>query len=255
MIRILIFLLCFCNVLAVTAQQNGLFAKVASGNIFVEHVVMPKENWYSIGRTYHLSPKDIAPFNQLSLDKGLSIGQVIKVPLIETNFDQQSISHNGIPIMHQVQPKEGLFRIAENYHVSMTILKGWNNINSDQVKIGDKLIVGYLQQSDKNEDVVIIAPSKKTEQADKAIIVSAVQEKPMVNSQTKEKLNVVAKESSPKQEVKKENTEKLSATELQSGAVTNVTEPMGSGFFFQSLQSTIKWGKGTTPGGIYLWYI
>ena len=62
MIRVLIFLLFFCSVLTLAAQQNGVFAKVASGNIFVEHVVMPKENWYSIGRTYYLSPKDIAPF-------------------------------------------------------------------------------------------------------------------------------------------------------------------------------------------------
>ncbi len=231
MIRVLIFLLCFCNVLTVTAQQNGVFAKVASGNIYVEHVVMPKENWYSIGRTYYLSPKDIAPFNQLSLDKGLSIGQVIKIPLIETNFDQQSISRNGIPILHQVQPKEGLFRISENYHVSMSILKGWNNINSDQVKIGDKLIVGYLKQSDKNEEVAIIASPKKTEQTGKGTIISTVKEKPLANSQAKEKLNVVTKESSPTDEVKKENTGKPSGNELQSGAISNVTAPISAGFF------------------------
>ena len=231
MIRILIFLLCFCNVLTVAAQQNVVFAKVASGNIFVEHVVTPKENWYSIGRTYHLSPKDIAPFNQLSLDKGLSIGQVIKIPLIEANFDQQSISRNGIPIMHQVKPKEGLFRIAENYHVSMSILKGWNNINSDQVKIGDKLIVGFLKQSDKNEEGAIIASPKITDQPDKETIVSTVKEKPLTNSQAKEKLNVVAKESSPTAEVKKEKTGKSSETELQSMAISNVTAPISAGFF------------------------
>jgi len=243
MIRVLIFLLCFCNVLTLAAQQNGVYAKVVSGNIFVEHVVMPKENWYSIGRTYNLSPRDIAPFNQLSLDKGLSIGQVIKIPLIEINFDQQSISRNGIPILHQVQPKEGLFRISENYHVSMSILKGWNNMNSDQVKIGDKLIVGFLKQSGKKEEPAIMASPKKNEQTDKGTIVSTVKDKPMANPQAKEKLNIATKDSSPTDEVKKENTGKPNVTELEPGAISNVTAPISTGFFSSLYNQQANEGK------------
>jgi murein DD-endopeptidase MepM/ murein hydrolase activator NlpD len=190
-----------------------------------------------------LSPKDIAPFNQLSLDKGLSIGQLIKIPLIETNFDQQSTARIGIPVVHKVQPKEGLYRIAENYHVSMSILKGWNNINSEQVKIGDKLIVGFLKQSGKSEEVAAIAPPKKYEQTERTTIVSPAQEKQTVNTPSKEKLNAVAKESPKQEELKKEVTEKYPSSELQSKSISNANEPMGTGFFSTLYNQQASGGK------------
>jgi LysM repeat protein len=44
------------------------------------HTVSPKETLYSIGRLYNVHPKELASFNNISFDKGLSEGQVIKIP-------------------------------------------------------------------------------------------------------------------------------------------------------------------------------
>ena len=63
--RIIIFLLVSLP-LALLAQKS--------------HTVAAKESWYSIGRMYNVHPRDLATYNNLSLDKGLSIGQVIKIP-------------------------------------------------------------------------------------------------------------------------------------------------------------------------------
>jgi LysM repeat protein len=243
MIRILISLIGIFNVLTSVAQQTDFFAKITNGNVYIEHVVMPKENWYSIGRTYNLSPKDIAPFNQLSLEKGLSIGQLVKIPLLETNFDQQSNSSSGIPVFHKVQPKEGLFRIAENFHVSMIALNAFNNLNSDQVKIGEKLIIGFLKQSGKTDNAVVSAQPKKNEVTENKSPVSPVQEKPVANFLTSEKAKPVTKESTPKEIVKKDVTEKSTKFDLQSSSTPTSTGSLGAGFFSTLYNQQVTVGK------------
>jgi hypothetical protein len=231
MIRSLISLLGLFNVLTSVAQQTDFFAKNTNGDVFIEHLVLPKENWYSIGRMYNLSPKDIAPFNQLTLDKGLSIGQLVKIPLLEANFDQQSTAKSGVPVFHKVQPKEGLFRIAENFHVSMAAIKTFNNLNSDQVKIGTKLIIGFLKQSSKLEDVASSTPPIKNEPIENKTVVSPVLEKPVANSLTSEKAKSVIKESTPKEIVKKDVTEKSTKIDLQQSSNPTSTGSLGAGFF------------------------
>jgi LysM repeat protein len=129
------------------AQSDVLVAKRSGEKLFLEHKVLPKENWYSIGRKYEISPKEIAPFNGLSMDKGLAIGQMLKIPLNGSNFNQESETKFINPVVHQVASKEGLFRIANEYGITIAQLKKWNRLTSDQVKSGDYLIVGFIKAS------------------------------------------------------------------------------------------------------------
>ena len=43
--------------------------------------------------------------------------------------------------VHQVGPKEGLYSIARTYNVTVLQLKEWNNLDSDNLKIGQEIIV------------------------------------------------------------------------------------------------------------------
>lgn len=141
------FLLCLV-ITSAWSQKIGPFAakRSQSGSLYVEHKVLPKENWYSVGRIYMISPREIAAFNGLSLDKGLGIGQTLEVPLTKSNFSQMDEAPDGgIPVVHLVQPKEGLFRLASVYNVDVTLLKKWNALKSDQVNSGFKLIIGYIK--------------------------------------------------------------------------------------------------------------
>ncbi len=61
----------------VAAQNKILYIQGASPFLYLTHTVSPKENFYSIGRMYNISPKEIAPLNNLEIDKGLSLGQTI----------------------------------------------------------------------------------------------------------------------------------------------------------------------------------
>jgi LysM repeat protein len=145
----LIFLLLCCLPLALTAQDKQLIAEGVSPSLYLTHTVQPKENYYSIGRLYNISPKEIAPFNRLELEKGLSVGQVIRIPLTETNFLQTgkaAADESTVAVLHIVKDKEGLYRIAQNHNkMPLATLKSLNNLKTDAVSNGTKLVVGYLK--------------------------------------------------------------------------------------------------------------
>ena len=133
----------------VAAQTGNLTVMGISPDLYLMHTVAPKENWYSVGRLYNISPKEIAPFNTLTIDNSLNIGQQVKVPLTSANFSQngtRAADETSVPVYHIVQEKEWLFRISTNYNkVPVENLEKWNGITKDQAKTGMKLIIGYLK--------------------------------------------------------------------------------------------------------------
>ena len=66
--------------------QNELLVQSSSKGMFLQHTVKAKENYYSIGRLYHVTPKEIEAFNGLDMNHGLSIGQTLHIPLNASNF-------------------------------------------------------------------------------------------------------------------------------------------------------------------------
>src|SRR5215213_818103 len=108
--------------------------------LYVMHTVTPKENFYSIGRLYSISPKDIVAFNGIDMASGLSIGQKLMVPLNSTNFSQGE--QKGIPVVYVVAENEGLLKVSQkNNNVLLTNLRQWNKLNSDALTSGQKVIV------------------------------------------------------------------------------------------------------------------
>ncbi|HSQ44940.1 MAG TPA: LysM peptidoglycan-binding domain-containing protein [Ginsengibacter sp.] len=139
------------------AQKSGLVIEGTTPNLYLIHKVIPKENFYSIGRMYNVSAKELASYNNLQFQNGLSVGESLKIPLTENNFLQSGSAGSGealIPVYHSVQPKEGLYRVSINFNkVPLTSLKKWNHMQSDAVSVGTPLIVGYLKVN-KNESAL-----------------------------------------------------------------------------------------------------
>lgn len=144
-----IFLLVFFISNVSFAQKNDLIIEGTTPNLYLIHKVVPKENFYSIGRLYNVTAKGLASYNNLQFENGLSVGESIKIPLTENNFLQSGSAGEGealIPLYHSVQPKEGLYRISIKYNkVPLTTIKKWNHMQSDAVSAGTPLIVGYLK--------------------------------------------------------------------------------------------------------------
>jgi LysM repeat protein len=147
MVKIKILFIVFV-LMAGIAKAQGLKVQGTTPSLYLTHTVAAKETWYSIGRLYNVSPKEIAPLNSTTMDKPLAIGQTVKIPLT-TNFTQdgaKAADEVFVPVYHTVQEKEWLYRISQaNNKVPVANLEKWNNITNDGVKPGMNLIVGYLK--------------------------------------------------------------------------------------------------------------
>ncbi len=130
-------------------NAQNLIAQQEGAKTYLNHTVAAKENWYSVGRMYNISPREIAPFNSTTMEKPLAIGQKLKIPLTSVNLaqtGQPAPDEVFVPLYHTVKPQEGLYRIGQNYNkVSVDQLKAWNKLKTDQTPIGTSLIIGYLR--------------------------------------------------------------------------------------------------------------
>jgi LysM repeat protein len=154
-------LLCFSFAFA----QNQLLVQHNEKGLFLNHTVVAKENYYSIGRLYNVAPKEIESFNGLDMNKGLAVGQVIKIPLNASNFSQST--DKGRPVFYTVGQKEGLYRVSQNNNdVLMANLRKWNKMTKDNISAGQKLIVGFLVSAEANNIVVAETKTVETKKAD-----------------------------------------------------------------------------------------
>ena len=126
----------------------GLFAQEMilrhnEKGLYIVHTVAPKENFYSLGRLYNIPPKDIAAYNNLEMERGLNLGQSVNIPLSAANFTQEKTTSH--PVFYVVGEKEGLYRVSVNNNkVLMANLRKWNDLQTDAISAGQKLIVGFL---------------------------------------------------------------------------------------------------------------
>lgn len=121
-------------------------------DLFITHKVTSGESLSGIGRKYNQKIQAIVTFNALSTDKGLLIGQTIKIPLTAQNLSASSKSETGetlIPLYHVVEKSETLFRISANSSVPLPEVRQWNNLSSDKIAVGTPLIVGHLKVANK----------------------------------------------------------------------------------------------------------
>ena len=135
--------------------SQDLMIKSGSKGSYLEHKVAPKEGLFPIGRMYNVHPRHIANFNGIDFNKGLAIGQQIKVPLTDTNFKQNV--NKGVPVYY-VTEKESLANISVKSKAQIGDLRGWNNLAVDNVSAGTKLIVGFLITNEMQAKVVTITP-------------------------------------------------------------------------------------------------
>ena len=162
----------------------------------ISHTVAPKETLYSLGRQYNIHPKELAAYNNISIETGLNIGQVIKIPakgklapvkntaevkIAPAKTRPAVVEMGNVPQYHKVEKKETLYGISKKYsNVTVDQLKEWNHLTSDGVSEGTNLIVGY-QKGKKGaviSEVVVtdVAPAKKVTPEPQSTVV--INEKP-----------------------------------------------------------------------------
>src|SRR5258705_840080 len=140
------------------AQTEQLIVKGSVKGNYVEHKVTAKENFYSIGRLFNVHPKHLALFNSLDMSKGLSLGQTIKIPLSDTNYNHKA--EFGTPVYYVTGSSETVYNISTNNNVLMEKLRKWNKISTDKLPAGSKLIVGFLVNN-QQQGLAVANPQKE----------------------------------------------------------------------------------------------
>jgi LysM repeat protein len=118
-------------------------------------IAQQNETLYDIAQKYGVILQNLYAYNNLTADDYLVEGTKIylKPPVLKqyaTTTDQSKItlvksddppaSSSG-PITYTVQPKESLYGISKKYGVTVEDLKKWNNLTSNNLQIGQQLII------------------------------------------------------------------------------------------------------------------
>lgn len=127
---------------AVIAQKAELVVKGGNNGFYLDHKVAAKENFYSVGRLYNIAPKSIASYNKVDMTKGLVIGQVLHIPLSDSNFTQKG--NTGTPVLYKAGDNESISTVASKHGISVENLRNWNNLPSENISAGSKVVIGFL---------------------------------------------------------------------------------------------------------------
>lgn len=112
--RLILFVFSIIVGQVIYAQGGDLMVQGSGNDMHLVHTVTPKENWYSVGRIYNISPKEIAPYNHLTIDQPLSIGQQLNIPLTAANFSKKKTAINNDEVwipLHQAKTVVGYLKV------------------------------------------------------------------------------------------------------------------------------------------------
>jgi LysM repeat protein len=130
----------------------------AGGGGGIIHVVAAKETMFSISKAYGVSVDDIRQWNNLT-DNTLTIGQEIVIKKRNTaatnntttppvnNRQTTTSAATNTSGTHTVEAKETLYSIANKYDITVPQLKEWNNLQSNELDIGQTIFVKQPSRS------------------------------------------------------------------------------------------------------------
>ena len=96
---------------------------------YIEYIVKSGDNLYQISKRYNISVSDIMKYNNLKSNL-LSIGQVIKIPNVSSEY-----------IEYIVKNGDTLYSIARKYNTTVDSIKNKNNLTSNLLNVGQKLVI------------------------------------------------------------------------------------------------------------------
>lgn len=153
------------------AVVDSIGVENLNGSKVIIHQIVKNDTYYSIGRRYNVSPKEIMTFNE---NKYLQVGVLIKVPT-KIPFENQSTSGSAINkgrgaanttepafIEYEVKPKDNLNNIARTHGTTVNELKRINELRTINLRIGQVLKVpstGVNTQPESSTTTAVSTPS------------------------------------------------------------------------------------------------
>ncbi len=169
-LRILTLTILLVGGLSITARSStldSLRTEQKGDQLCVVHRVEQSETLFSLSRRYGASVDDIRAINELT-DNAIDIDQVIYIPISEggeravaASEDTSTASEKGEGEgLHTVEPGQTLFSISQQYNLSVEELRELNDIEDNNLDIGQQLVVSSEGNDEIGKREVIEAPPK-----------------------------------------------------------------------------------------------
>lgn len=107
-------------------------------------ITQRKTSLYEVAQSNGVLLESLLAYNQLNEDGDVPANTRLYLKPVAEAYQAKIIMEKADslrPMMHEVQPKEGLYTVAKKYGVTVKQLKEWNNLSSDDLKIGQQLII------------------------------------------------------------------------------------------------------------------
>lgn len=105
------------------------------------HRVLEGETLSDISQSYGVQLSRLVDYNNKSPMELLPAGSSVHLkPVPMEDLAEKGKLKTG-KFIHEVAPKEGLYAISKKYNVSVQDIKNWNNLTSDQLTVGQQLII------------------------------------------------------------------------------------------------------------------
>lgn len=134
--RILVIILMLFNAVGLYAQSNTQDYKVSKG-----------ETLYGLSQKYNTTVGHLLDINPSVINNKLQEGAVIKVPVIKNDVTYNKVKIGPpqfiVPVTYNISKGETLYAISKKMNTNVESLRMWNELKNDDIKAGQKLIVGY----------------------------------------------------------------------------------------------------------------
>lgn len=147
-LTLLIAFLCALQLTTKASSLDSLGLKKENNKTFLLFKVGPKQSLFSILKRYNLS---LSEFKSANTDVQIPVktGEIVYIPLhyLEESNPAPKVVEEKAPEspkeaeIHIVAPKQGLLSVANMHKVTMAELRKWNNLTSDRLQEGQRLIV------------------------------------------------------------------------------------------------------------------
>ncbi len=221
---------------------DSLRVKSIHGKNFILHKVEPKETWTLLSKRYNVSVDELMQANQGV--EMLKIDQIVNIPLqggtasaapAKTELKKETpVSTSSVPlpegikhpVTYVVQSGETLFGIARKFNQPVENIKAYNNLRSDNIQAGQKLIVNY-----NTEGSVRVLAQTETQK----VVVP-----PPPPAQSTAEANIAAKPA----EVRPELSVPVASGNIKES--NTVTEPRAENYFDQATKTVTPVKKGNS---------
>ncbi len=150
------------SLLAIADRNNISLSKLMEFNDMTQEGLLPKDQYIYLAKKAKTGDQEfyLVQSGETLNDVAQLTGVQLKYLLVYNNLNEAAKLHPGTKILlqpglqddkkrtdatkatvHLVSAKEGLYSIARTYNVTVLQLKEWNKLESDNLKIGQEIIV------------------------------------------------------------------------------------------------------------------